>query len=1127
MPQRLRVFISSPTDVHDERLRAELLIDKLSQDYSRFFAIESYRWEHEAMIASKHFQDAIEPPSAFDIVILILWSRLGTPLPERTMIREYRGIDGRAPVTGTEWEYEEALKAALEKGAPDLLAFRKISPAAIDPRDPKAQARSISQLAALNEFWTRHFEHRGLFLSACDTYRTLDQFSLRLEESLQKLVERRIRTLSTRTEPIWLSDPFRGLETYEFEHAPIFFGRDALVIKATEQLVANARTGHAFLLVSGASGSGKSSLVKAAIVPRLMKPQRFSEFAFLRRVIFRPASDGDDIVAGLAQALTRTSSEEGVGLSELLGPGQNVDMLAAHLNNSLDNPGYVFDYALARLAESARKSGHLLEFETAKLILVIDQLEEIFTSLSVGSEARRRFIRLLAGLSRSGAVWVIGTLRADFWHRAAELPELIVLAEGQGRIDIAAPSLAELGEIIRKPSAAAGLEFETHVDSGLGLDLVLTEDASAAPGALPLLSFVLDKLFETRSGHILTFASYEVLGGLKGAIANRADAVLAEVSEAGQLALPRVLRSLLTTGQNAEGIVTARVAPLRQFKEGSAERELVDALLRARLLVSDTGDGAGSGSFIRIAHEALLTQWSHARDWIDERRADFPLESRLEVDAEWWSNATHEDRSSLLLPAGLRLSEAEDLLRRRCRELAETIVQFIRASSCAEDERQATERRRTAAEESLRREKIRALELIATTQINLLARVAESEYLRGNLDTALKLCVHAARRELDLQQPTSSSSRVTGILASLVCQAGSHLRLRGHSGAVNSAIFSPDDCRILTASSDNSACIWDAISGEAVAILRGHGHFVLSAAYSPDGSRIATASWDNTARIWNSKAREKLNEFWHSGDIWVTTSEELAILRGHDKFVQSASFSSDGLRVVTASWDGTARVWDATSGRQIAMLRGHEAPVFSAAFSPDGLSIVTASEDKSARIWDATTYHQRAILRGHEGAVNFAAFSPDCARIVTASEDHTCCIWQTDTCKQIASLRGHESSVRSAIFNSDGSRVVTASWDNTARIWDCASFQEIAVLRRHNNSVQWAAFSTNGARVVTASWDHTACASDVHVAAMSTRDVVGEVCAQLRSRGISTMTRAEMRLAGYDDDFVEVDVCRD
>jgi hypothetical protein len=115
MTQHLRIFVSSPGDVPDERLRADVIADKLSQEYSRFFTIESYRWEHEAMLASKHFQDAIEPPSAFDIVVLILWSRLGTPLPEQTAERDYRGIDGRTPVTGTEWEFEEAPRGAVRR----------------------------------------------------------------------------------------------------------------------------------------------------------------------------------------------------------------------------------------------------------------------------------------------------------------------------------------------------------------------------------------------------------------------------------------------------------------------------------------------------------------------------------------------------------------------------------------------------------------------------------------------------------------------------------------------------------------------------------------------------------------------------------------------------------------------------------------------------------------------------------------------------------------------------------------------------------------------------------------------------------------------------------------------------
>src|SRR5262249_13956354 len=156
------------------------------------------------------------------------------------------------------------------------------------------------------------------FLAAFSEYRSLDEFARRLEESLRKLIERRVQALAAGPSdaPIWLGAPFRGLEAYEFEHAAIFFGRDGLVAKAAEQLAVGARAGTAFLLVSGPSGSGKSSVVKAALVPRLMKPQRIEGAAFLRRAIYRPADGGADVILGLVEALTRSSARD-VGLPEL------------------------------------------------------------------------------------------------------------------------------------------------------------------------------------------------------------------------------------------------------------------------------------------------------------------------------------------------------------------------------------------------------------------------------------------------------------------------------------------------------------------------------------------------------------------------------------------------------------------------------------------------------------------------------------------------------------------------------------------------------------------------------------------------------------------------------------------
>ena len=245
-------------------------------------------------------------------------------------------------------------------------------------------------------------------------------------------------------------------------------------------------------------------------------------------------------------------------------------------------------------------------------------------------------------------------------------------------------------------------------------------------------------------------------------------------------------------------------------------------------------------------------------------------------------------------------------------------------------------------------------------------------------------------------------------------------------------------------------------SDEAVLLYR-HTGVVNYSSFSPNGKRIVTASFDESARVWESG-----------------TGRELLALVGHEASVNSAAFSPDGTRIVTASSDKTARIWDAASGREIAALQGHEDSVNSAAFSPDGTRIVTASSDKTARIWDAASGREIAALQGHEDSVNSAAFSPDGTRIVTASSDKTARIWDAASGREIAALQGHEDSVNSAAFSPDGTRIVTASSDKTARIWDAALGREIAALRGHEASVNSAAFSPDGTRIVTASSDKTA-----------------------------------------------------
>ncbi|MCL1467148.1 AAA-like domain-containing protein [Argonema galeatum] len=318
-------------------------------------------------------------------------------------------------------------------------------------------------------------------------------------------------------------------------------------------------------------------------------------------------------------------------------------------------------------------------------------------------------------------------------------------------------------------------------------------------------------------------------------------------------------------------------------------------------------------------------------------------------------------------------------------------------------------------------------------------------------------------------------------------------QLKGHGNSVSSANFSPDGQRIVTASNDNTARVWD-LSGKQLAILKGHGNSVSSANFSPDGQRIVTASYDNTARVWDLSGKQlailegqssaSCANFSPDGQrivtaskdntarVWDLSGKQLAILRGHQYGVNSANFSPDGQRIVTASND-IARVWD-LSGQLLTELKGHPGYVYSANFSPDGQRIVTASNDSTARVWDLSG-QQLAIL--HQYGVNSANFSPDGQRIVTASYDKTARVWDLSG-QQLAILKGHQYPVYSANFSPDGQRIVTASDDNTARVWDLSG-QQLAILKGHKNPMgsakSSANFSPDGQRIVTTlSGDSTA-----------------------------------------------------
>ena len=242
-----------------------------------------------------------------------------------------------------------------------------------------------------------------------------------------------------------------------------------------------------------------------------------------------------------------------------------------------------------------------------------------------------------------------------------------------------------------------------------------------------------------------------------------------------------------------------------------------------------------------------------------------------------------------------------------------------------------------------------------------------------------------------------------------------------------------------------------------ILVIAGHTERIRSVAFSPDGKRIVTASYDRTARVWDA-----------------ATGREILQLRGHTDRLRSASFSPDGRHIVTGSYDKTARIWEATTGQQIMVLSGHTDGVRSAEFSPDGTRVVTSSYDQTARVWDVATGKQLQVLSGHTSSVASASFSPDGERILTASQDRTARIWDVGSGKQLVLLNGHTGQLTSAAFSPDGRHVVTGSYDKTARIWDATTGQQLTQLSGHTQLLERVEYSRDGSRIVTISDDKTA-----------------------------------------------------
>ncbi|UGQ48901.1 nSTAND1 domain-containing NTPase [Massilia endophytica] len=436
---------------------------------------------------------------------------------------------------------------------------------------------------------------------------------------------------------VWQNgSPFRGLEAFQEAHAAIFFGRYQAVSRLRELVLEQAAGGCAMALVLGPSGAGKTSLVRAGLMPQLMEGGQPGQRVALGCVLHLDCAD--------------------------LGEGSLYDALAAVLVDTELNGELLFDGSSAaqiaqRLAaEPQSVAAQLARAGGIRIGLFVDRLEALFRTTQADAAQRLAFIEVLELLARDGALLLVLACRNDFYPELIELSPLMALKARGGHFDLVAPNGAELAQIVREPARAAQLSFERDPLTGASLDDVLCDAARGNPDTLPLLQYCLNELYRQRSeAGALRFSVFRELGGIEGALGVRAEQVVSAQAAAQQESLPYVLSLLVNVGEE-QGAVTGRRAPWSALHDDAA-RDLVRAMVEARLFVSELSGGVPS---FGVAHEALLRRWPRVAAWVEQHRHSLQVRTRLGLQADRWASAGRP--RDLLLPRGSQVNQAASLL---------------------------------------------------------------------------------------------------------------------------------------------------------------------------------------------------------------------------------------------------------------------------------------------------------------------------------------------------------------------------------------------------------------------------------------------------------------------------------
>jgi WD40 repeat protein/transcriptional regulator with XRE-family HTH domain len=820
--------------------------------------------------------------------------------------------------------------------------------------------------------------------------------------------------------------PYRGLERYEPEHEEWFYGRQAL-IDTTLRSLRDRREQGGPLFVVGPSGSGKSSLLRAGVVPAVTR----GDLGGRRRCLLM--TPGASPVSELAQQFADIAE---ITVDEL------DDMLRDHPE-------------AARAAVAGRPDG---------LLVVVDQFEELFT-MCADADEQREFVHALAALAATGdgQVPVVLALRDDFYPQVLDQPELEALRGGQ--VFVGRMTEDELRLAVTGPAERAGLAIEPGLVELLVRDLGAT---AAHTGALPLLSHALLVTWERRRREVLTVRAYQDSGGIGGAISASAEQVYASLDDAGQELAHRLFLRLVRLDEHTA--FTRRRVPLDELRIGDGIDAVVRRFVSHRLLTSGA-DG------VEITHEALVLKWPRLAEWLEADLSGLRIRHALTTAANNWHEA---GRDPELLHRGRLLDDARQWAAEagHRRELNDRERDFLDASRRIS--RRRTRRRYTTAAIVV------VLALVASVLTGYVYAQSQAVAREHDYNDSIQLAEQATRfRASDVSlsmQFALAAYRISATpqaRASLLDSVAGPVatRMVGSGKLLQAVAVAPNDRLVATAGADNAVHLWDLSNrGRPVAAgpaLTGATDTLYSVAFSPNGKVLAAAGADRSVRLWDvtdpahtrllgSPLTGSTNTVYTvafspdgrvlavgSADnvvrLWSVSDpmrpQPLATLTGFAGYVQAVTFSRDGHLLAAASADLTVRLWNVADPAHPVPtgppLTGAAGKVLAVAFSPDGTRLAAGGADRLLRLWDITDpTHPSPVgepLAGATGWINAVEFAPDGTTVAVASSDNTVKVWDLATAQQIEVLP-HPGPVTGLVFLADGD-LVTSDADGATRLW--------------------------------------------------------------------------------------------